>query len=232
MEEMERNKSYKETDMAKTYNLQEAEKHVFRLATFEDGIWEIFLGFTFFVMSFYALTRKILGPAINVILILGVIFALVGLAWLAKKFLVLPRVGIVKFGKITVRKIRTANLITWGLVILTFALMIMGSKTILQEPVWQKLPQWVSDFDVDLVFALIIIAFFGAIAYSMGVPRFYIHGTLIGVANFTSAVMQVYYGILFQWPVALAGFWIMAAGIYILLKFLKEYPIPEEIENA
>jgi hypothetical protein len=66
----------------------------------------------------------------------------------------------------------------------------------------------------------------------MGVPRFYIHGTLIGVANFTSAVMQVYYGILFQWPVALAGFWIMAAGIYILLKFLKEYPIPEEIENA
>ena len=110
--------------------------------------------------------------------------------------------------------------------------MIMGSKTILQEPVWQKLPQWVSDFDVDLVFALIIIAFFGAIAYSMDVPRFYVHGTLIGVANFISAVLQVYYWVLYQWPMALAGFWIMAAGIYILLKFLKEYPIPKEIENA
>lgn len=232
MEETERDELYKETEMAKTFNLQEAEKHVFRQAIFEDGIWEIFLGSTFFLMSFYALTREFLGPVINAILILGVIFALVGLAWLTKKYLVLPRVGMVKFGKRTVRKIKTANLITWGLVILTFALMIVGSKTILQEPVWQKLPQWVSDFDVDLVFALIIIAFFGAIAYSMGVPRFYVHGTLIGVANFISAVMQVYYGSLFQWPVALAGFLIMAVGIYILSIFLKEHPIPKEIENA
>jgi hypothetical protein len=232
VEETKRDELYKETDMAKTFNLQEAEKRVFRLATFEDGIWEIFLGSTFFLMSFYALTREFLGPVINAILILGVIFALVGLAWFAKKALVLPRVGMVKFGKRTVRKIRTANLITWGLVILTFALMIMGSKNILQEPVWQKLPQWVSDFDVDLFFALIIIAFFGVIAYSMDVPRFYIHGTLIGIANFTSAVMHVYYEVLYQWPVALAGSWIIAAGIYILLKFLKKYPIPKEIENA
>ncbi len=209
-----------------------AEKQVFRLATFEDGIWEIFLGCTFIIMSFYSLTRSLLGPAINVILILGVLFSLVGLGWLVKKLIILPRVGLVRFGKKTVKKIRSANLITWGLVIMTFALLILGSNKIIQEPTWAKLPQWLSDFDVDLVFALIIIAFFSGIAYSMDVPRFYIYGVTLGVANFISTVMLVYNDVLFQWPNALAGFGIMLVGIYVLIRFLQGHPIPEEIGNA
>jgi hypothetical protein len=213
-------------------SLNSAEKQAFRFATFEDGIWEIFLGSTFLLMSIYDVTRSLLGPVINAILILGVIFSLVGLVWLVKKRLILPRVGMVRFGRRTKKKIRTANLITWGLVIMTFVIFILASKNILEEPTWGNLPQWVSDYDVDLFFALIIIAFFSAIGYSMDVPRFYLYGVILGIGNFVSAVMRVYNDFLFQWPNALAGFGIMLIGIYVLTRFLQGHPIPKEPRNA
>ena len=101
------------------------------------------------------------------------------------------------------------------------------------EPTWKRLPQWFSDFDIDLVFTLIMIGFFCLIAYYTGVARFYLHGVLIGIGNFASTVLLVYNDIQFGWPLALAGLIVAAIGASVLMKFLQKYPLPtEEVSDA
>ena len=214
--------------MTQPTTVKNAETRAFRLATFEDGIWEIYLGTFFTLMSLYSISRKLLGPVINAILALGVILTLVGIAWYAKKRVTQPRVGFVKFAPGTKKVIRKANLITWGLVIFTFILMILGSNQLIKGSAWGNLPKWAADFGIDFVFALIILGIFSVIAYLIGAPRFYGYGLLLGAGNFISTVLHAYHNASFQWPTALAGLVIATSGIYILTKFIRTYPLAKE----
>ena len=219
--------------MSDTLHPKDAEKRVFRFATLDDGIWEIYLGLFFALMSIYNLTRSALGAVWNSVLVLGGLLLLVGVVWLVKRRLILPRTGVVKFGEGTKKRIKRAHLLTWGLVLLTFIVMILSASHLLNEPTWEKLPQWFTDFDIDLIFALVIFAFFAMIAYSVSLPRFYLHGLLLAVGNFTGAVLHAYNDAKFQWPVAIAGSIIAVIGVYVLFRFLREYPLPEmEVSNA
>jgi hypothetical protein len=217
-----------EEEMTKNLKIKNAEKQAFRLAIFEDGIWEIYLGIIFTLLSAYSITRELLGPAINVILVLGVILALVVIAWFAKKRITQPRIGLVKFSPGTVKVIRKANLYTWGLVIFTFILMILGANQLINGFAWGNLPEFVSDFGIDLFFALIMVGIFSLSAYVIGAPRFYVYGLLLGAGNFISTVLHAYYQVSFQWPTALAGLIIAVIGIYILAKFIRSHPIARE----
>jgi hypothetical protein len=170
---------------------------------------------------------------LNAGLVLGVLLLLVGLAWFLKRRLILPRSGVVKFGQSTKREIRNAHILTWGLVLATFAVLILSANRLITEPTWENLPRWFTDFDLDLVFALVIFAFFAMIAYSMGLPRFYLHGLLLAVGNFTSTVLLVYNEVQFGWPLALAGGIIAIIGAAVLFRFLQQHPLPEmEASNA
>jgi hypothetical protein len=214
--------------MNQTLDIKNAEKRVLRLASLEDGIWEIYLGLFFILMSFYSITREILGPLLNAIFVLGMLLLLVGLAWIAKKRITQPRIGTVKLGTQSKKKIKAAHLITWALVLATFALLILSVNAIIREPTWEQLPQWFSDFDVDLIFALITIGIFCLIGYYTGVARFYLYGVLLGVGNFATTVLLVYNDLLFGWPIALAGLIIALMGAAVLLKFLQTHPLPSE----
>ena len=219
--------------MNQTLDIKNAEKQVLRLTSLEDGIWEIYLGSFFIVMSFYSITRQILGPLLNAIFILGMLLLLVGLAWIAKNRITQPRIGTVKLGTQSKKKIKAAHFITWALVLATFALVILSANAIIREPTWEQLPQWFSDFDVDLIFALITIAIFCLIGYFTGVARFYLYGVLLGVGNFATTVLLVYQDLLFGWPIALAGLTIALMGAAVLLKFLQTHPQPsQEVANG
>ena len=219
--------------MNQTLDIKNAEKQVLRLASLEDGIWEIYLGSFFFLMSFYSITREILGPLPNAIFVVGMLLLLVGLAWIAKKRITQPRIGAVKLGAQSKKKIKAAHLITWALVLATFALLVLSVNSIIREPTWEQLPQWFSDFDVDLIFALITIAIFCLIGYFTGVARFYLYGVLLGVGNFATTVLLVYQDLLFGWPIALAGLTIALMGAAVLVKFLQTHPLPsEEVANG
>lgn len=215
--------------MTHTLDVKNAEKKIIRLAAFDDGIWEIYLGLFFTLMSFYARTRALLGPAVNAILFLGLSLLLAAVAAITKKRITQPRIGLVKFNTRSKKKIKTANLITLGLVLATLVLLILSAKSLINEPTWEHLPQWFSVFDVDLVFALVIIGFFGLIAYTTGVARFYLHGVLLGAGNFAATVLLVYNDLQFGWPLALAGLVIAVIGVSVLVRFLQEHPLPDEV---
>jgi len=214
--------------MTHTLDIKKAEKRVFRTAMFEDGIWEIYLGLFFILMSFYPLTRELLGPALNAVLILGLTLLLAATALIAKKRITLPRTGLVKFGSRTQKKIKAANILTLGLVFVTFVLVVLGANSLIKNPTWEQLPQWLSDFSIDLIFALVITGVFCLIAYYTGISRFYLHGVLIGAGNFATTVLLVNYDIQFGWPIALAGLIIAVIGASVFMKFLHEHPLASE----
>ena len=119
-------------------------------------------------------------------------------------------------------------MITLVLVFATFILVILGANSLIKAPTSALLPQWFSDFSIDLIFTLIIIGLFWLIAYYTGIARFYLHGVLLGAGNFATTVLLVYYDVQFGWPIALAGLIITVIGASVLMKFLQEYPIPSE----
>jgi len=214
--------------MAQTLDIKNAEKQVFRFAMFEDGIWEIYLGLFFAMMSFFPLTRELLGPALNAVLILGITLLLAASALIAKKRITLPRTGLVKFGSRTQKKIKAANIVTLVLVFATIALVILGANSLIKEPTSEMLPQWFSDFYIDLIFVLIMVGIFCLIAYYTGTARFYLHGVLLGAGNFATTVLHVNFNVQFGWPIALAGLIIAAIGAFVLMKFLQEHPLSNE----
>lgn len=219
--------------MAQTLDLKNIEKKVFRLAIFEDGIWEIYLGLTFTLMGFFPVTRRLLSPALNAVLFLGLLLFFAAIALIAKKRISQPRVGLVKLNSGTKKKIKTAHLITVGLVFITFVLLILGENSLLNKQTWECLPQWFSNFNIDLIFALIIVGIFCIVAYSTGTARFYLHGILLGAGNFATTILFAYYDVEFGWPVALAGLIITSIGIFVLAKFIRDYSLPiEEIING
>ena len=218
--------------MSQSNSLHKVENHVFKLATFEDGIWEIYLGLFFAMMSVHSITRNYFGPVVNAMLVLGVLVVLVGLAWLINKNHVRPRIGLVKFGAGMKKKVRISRGFLMLLVLVTLLLVVVASQGLLKESGWNNLPKWVRDFDVDLIFAIVIIILFSAIAYQLDLPRFYLYGILLGVGNFSSTVMLVYHGKLFQWPLAIAGGIILLSGISVFIRFNEKCPRPKEAANG
>jgi hypothetical protein len=206
-------------------SLKDAERKVFRLATFNDGLWDLFLGLYLILMSAYPLTRSLFGPALNGIFILaGCGLLLIGV-WLVKKHIVQPRAGMIQFGTRTKRRIKKAQILTWGLVLATCVTWLLGAKNLFPEPTWEKLPQWVSDFDVDFIFALIIVACFSLAASAIGVRRLHLYGILFGFGSFISTVLLVYQDLKFQYPLLVAGLIVVAMGTIVLMRFLRDYPL-------
>jgi hypothetical protein len=214
--------------MTNTNSVGNAEKQVFKMATFEDGIWEIYLGLFNVLMGAYSLTRKALGPGFNALLMIGAILLLVGLGWLIKKNLIGPRIGLVQFGGRTKRVIKKANAVTILMVVGTLILMVLAAGGLVNDPAWSVLPGWLEDFDLDMVFALVIIAIFSWVAYTLGLPRFYLHGFLMGAGNFVSTVLKASRGVLFAWPTFLAGMIIAVIGLLVLAQFIRKYPLPAD----
>jgi len=214
--------------MSQILPISDAERKVYRLANFQDGLWDVYLGLLLIVLSVYPLTRSLLGPIWNLVLILGLVLVLVFLVNRLRLRVVAPRTGLVKLGERTRRKLKGAHYITLALVLFTFVLVIFNARQLFQEPVWNNLPRWVSDFDVDLFFVVVIIAMFSLIAYTMRVPRYYLYGVLMAAGTFISTVLSVYRGMEYQYPMLIAGITIMLVGLFVFARFMKAHPVLQE----
>jgi len=100
-----------------------------------------------------------------------------------------------------------------------------GSEKSLSGANLGKMPQWVSDFDMDLIFALIIVACFSLAASAIGVRRLHLYGILFGFGSFISTVLLVYQDLKFQYPLLVAGLIVVTMGTIVLIRFLCDYPL-------
>ena len=215
--------------MSQLFTPKNAERKIFQLSIFQDGIWDMQIGGMIMLFSFYPITRRLLGPGWNLVLIFGLLAALLFIGTTLKRTVSTPRMGLVKYGRSQKSKLLTMRLIIFGIFLVSSALAIALILRVFQGPDWgPNAPEWLQLLDMDIVFGLVVVAIFSLLSGVFRMWRPFIYGLLLGGSLVASGALTVYEGPEFQYPFAVAGGIIMAIGLGLLLRFVRTYPIPAE----
>ena len=199
--------------MVEDISLKEIQRKVY-MTFFQDGLWDIFLGFFILGWGLAILTDLAYLPGV---IFMGLYFAI----WGVKKRLTYPRIGYARFSETSRRRI-TAKFIILGVAVLLVGVMVAvlwGTHT---------RPQWLADY-FPLIFNGILAAIVCFVAYWARVKRFYGYAILI----FLGAVFHLWLGIEWEFGFIGAGGSILLTGLGVLIIFLRKYPkMVEEAQNG
>ena len=107
-------------------NLTDIEKKAYR-STFQDGIWDIFLGLVLLILAVGALLSNRGMPEGRQMTVLIVLQAAAVAFFIAgKKCITVPRMGLVKFGPQRKGKIRRSHLVLLGPVVVGAAAFLVS----------------------------------------------------------------------------------------------------------
>jgi hypothetical protein len=194
-------------------NLKEIQRKVY-MTFFQDGLWDIFLGFFVLAWGFAILTD---GTYLPGIMFIALYFAV----WGIKKRFTYPRIGYVRFSATSRRRI------TGSFVIIGTVVLLLGA---IAAALWGigRRPQWLADH-FPLIFNGMLAAIVFFVAYWARVNRFYLYAALI----FLGAVFHLWIGIQWEFGFIGAGSIIVLTGLGILVSFLRKYPrVVEEVHNS
>jgi hypothetical protein len=205
-------------------DLKTLEKRAFKKFN-EDGLFDIFLGVLLFLMP-AAGQMDGLFPE-NEAVALGALLlfyaALVLAFTLGRKRLVAPRLGSFTPSKPRRKRIHAVRAALSGSVLLGVAMWVFASS----------LSGGQADGRIDflnllpLIWLLNATIVFGAMAFFLDVPRFYLYGPLFGVA----VMLDIYSRTMFEYELSVFVAFgapaaiIVAIGTYKLVRFLKDYPV-------
>jgi hypothetical protein len=201
-------------------SLKEAERKAFR-TTLNDGLVDIFLGcfLLMFVIALYL--SDSLGDFWSSAVFLPFL-ALVYLAiWLIRRYVVTPRIGMVKFGQ--ARKAKLAKFTVVMLVINVVAL-ILGSVAALS---FGSVPGQM----ISILFGLILLMGFSIAAYFLDFNRLYIYGLLVGLSPLIGEWLWTHgYATHHGFPITFgtsSGIMILV-GLAVFIRLLHNNPVPIE----
>lgn len=215
--------------MAKNLSIKEAERRAYQLSTSQDGLYDVFLGLFILLESILPLLDENGLPfPWNLILIETLAFMILGGVFLGKKFLIAPRIGLVKFGsdrKKRLKRLAIGMAIIFLLTVGLFVLTLLGTRrgSLLDSPI-----QW--PYELDLVHTgagIFILGIFSLIGYMNDHPRMYLYGALFGFGYILSTYIQDQTGTLFYWPFAISGLVVAIIGLTLFSRFLQKYPLQE-----
>jgi hypothetical protein len=215
--------------MSQLFTPKNVERKIFHLSIFQDGIWDMQIGGMIMLFSFYPVTRRLLGPGWNLVLIFGLlaIFLIIGAT--LKRTVSNPRMGLVKYGKSQKSKLLTMRLIIFGIFLVTSTLAIALILQVYRGPDWgPNTPEWLQLLGMDIVFGLFAIAIFSVLSGVFRMWRPFIYGLLLGGSLVATGALSVYGGPEFNYPFAIAGGIILAIGFGLMLRFVRTYQIPAE----
>ena len=215
--------------MSQLFKLKKAERKIYQLAIFQDGIWDMQIGGMIILFSFYPITRRLLGVGWNTFLILGLLAVVLVIGATLKRTVSNPRMGLVKFGQKQKSRLRTTHLIILAIFLASSALAIALIMQAFRGPNWgSNVPEWLQTLDMDILFGLVVVAIFSLLSGVFRMWRPFIYGLLLGSSLVASGALTVYHGPEFKYPFAIAGGIILAIGLGLLLRFMRTYPIPTE----
>ena len=215
--------------MSQLFTPKNAERKIFLLAIFQDGIWDIQIGGMIMLFSFYPVTRRLLGPGWNLVLIFGLLGLLLFVGATLKRTISNPRMGLVKYGKSQKSKLLTMRLIIFAIFLASSTLAIALIAKAFQGPTWgPNAPEWLQLLDMDIVFGLVVVAIFSLVSTVFRIWRPFIYGLLLGGSVVVTGALTVYGGPEFNYPFAIAGSIMIAIGLGLLLRFVRTYQIPAE----
>ena len=206
--------------MSQQISLRDAERKAFR-ATYNDGLWDIFLGcfFLMFAIAPYLSTR--LGDFWSSAVFLP-FWALVYLAiWLIRKYVITPRIGIVKFGQVRIAKLAKFTVV---MLVVNIVALILGLVAALS---FGSVPGQM----ISVIFGMILLMGFSIAAYFLDFNRLYIYGLLVGLSPLVGEWLWTHgYATHHGFPITFgtsAGIMIVA-GLSIFVRLLRDNPVPQE----
>ena len=210
--------------MSETPDLRSVQRRTLRMINYEDGLWDLLLGFVFTLLAIYPVTRARLGPPLNVALFMGVLLLGVAAYRVGQLRFSTPRLGYVEPRRSPALKL--VLVITIALVTLTFGLVMLtaASPDPLPHQISGRGPFRLQAYMVEIVTMLALIGLFGGMSFVFGVPRLFLYGWLLGAGNLASVVMNQGAPGAFNLPLGLAAGVILLIGLGLMVRFARKYP--------
>jgi hypothetical protein len=206
-----------------TVDLKKIEKRAF-LISFQDGIWDMMLGWVLISFGIGAVLYDSLPTPLNSLL--GILLFGVGLfLYFLLKFRVSrPRIGQVKFA--TQRK---KNILLFGITISSIFILSTTFMILVWTGVISNVPP---DINMALVFGLIPLFIFSTLAMILKFPRMFLIGIFFAVAMFfTEFWHRSGARLLGDLAQIFAGIPIFTWGVVYFINFLRKYPKPGEAHD-
>ena len=206
--------------MSESISLKEAERRAFR-STFDDGLWDVFLGFFFLMFAFAPILSVYLGDFWSSAVFLPV-WILVYLAILCiRKRIVKPRMGVAKYGRSRQVKMKRFTVIMLVINTILFLLGLYAAAN------FRAMPGWT----VAVVLGLMLLMGFSLSAYFLDFNRLYLYGLLAGFAPLVGEWLFLNKGASHHGYPIVFGFmavFMVVVGLVVFLRLLRENPLPEE----
>jgi len=209
--------------MAENVDLKSLERKAYR-SIFEDGLWDLFIGLIILSLGLSTFLSSILNLddlwiAVIPTLILNINALLIFI--LGKKFITIPRLGIVKFGPKRKSKQQKLRLFLFAFFILNVVLLILPFTDLVNSINFEPII-------IALIIGLGAITLpFVVVAYFLDFTRLYIYAFLAGLGFFLTEVLYPFVGAPLDTllPFGITGAAIVIIGLYYFIRFLKRYPL-------
>lgn len=202
----------------KQINLKTLEKRIW-LSNFEDGFWDLYWGLLLLGFGVSPVLEElgVLKP-FNFIIFPLLAFAVL---FLGKKFITVPRMGMIKFGSKRISK--QIKLFFIGIILFNISTIffILVKKTYLGTS-WKGL---MSGIIAPIGYAVFFIICISVIAYFMEYSRLYFYAFLFGISIPLAEALYFAFGEPLDALVAfsITSMPILITGIILLYKFLQKY---------
>ena len=209
--------------MTENVDLKSLERKAYR-SIFEDGIWDLFIGLIILSLGLSTFLSSILNlddlwVAVIPTLILNICALLIFI--LGKKFITIPRLGIVKFGPKRKSKQQKLKLFLFAFFILNVVLLILPFTDLVNSINFEPLI-------MALILGLGAITLpFVVVAYFLDFTRLYIYAFLAGLGFFLTELLYPIVGTPLDTllPFGITGAVIVVIGLYHFIRFLKTYQL-------
>jgi len=212
--------------MTTPIDLKEIERKAFR-STYQDGLWDMYYGLIIVAMSIFIYRPEQGYSPTNIILSVMAFIMAYSLLKAGKKYITLPRMGMVTFGAIRKKKGKTLAIIL-AVFIATQAVLVGITafgwfSSAVGQALSRILPEGGSElWLVALIGSLIVGTSMIVIVHFSDFTRGYFIAILMGLAVFLMIYLnQPIYPIII-------GTLIILPGLIIFLRFLKQYPLDKQ----
>lgn len=200
-------------------DLKALEKKAWR-SVFQDGLWDIFLGLLLMAFALSAwLDRQALSESTRMGIYIGAEIVAMVVLFAGKRFITIPRMGMVKFGAERQKRRNIVRLLLFISVLVGLAMWLLTSS-LMNEEGSVLAGKWF----FPLVWMLNMLMVFGLGAYFLEYERLYIIGFLYALAIPLDAVIKSVAKVDLDIYIFLTGgLIILVMGIAYLVRFMRDY---------
>jgi len=189
---------------------------------FQDGLIDIFIGCIVIMFALAPILSESLGDFWSSFVFLPFWALVYLLVLLAKKYVVTPRIGIVKFGVVRKKKMIRFNLIIFIVLVVGFILGLV-SFIDFNVPGWIHLAR----------FGLIVLITSSVAAYFLDYPRLLLYGILFDLSLIIGEWLWVNKGVPHHgYPITfgITSAIIIIIGLIVFVRLLQNNPLPKKEE--